>query len=124
MNDGTEVFLGAVEQPGPQVSVRTVMCFQHRRQQTRVLSNQVHTFGACRCDGDAEARETPIGYVPGIGALPTDGLDEDAVEEALKVDLDEARAELEQTADHLARFGDRLPAAISEQFEALKTRLG
>jgi phosphoenolpyruvate carboxykinase (GTP) len=77
-----------------------------------------------RCDGDAEARETPIGYVPGIGALPTDGLDEDAVEEALKVDLDEARAELEQTADHLARFGDRLPAAISEQFEALKTRLG
>ena len=77
-----------------------------------------------RCDGAAEARETPIGYVPAVGALPIDGLDEADVEEALNVDLDEARAELEQTADHLARFGDRLPAAISEQFEALKTRLG
>src|SRR4051795_5075687 len=38
-----------------------------------------------RCDGDAEARETPIGYVPATGALPLDGLDEADVEEALKV---------------------------------------
>jgi phosphoenolpyruvate carboxykinase (GTP) len=76
-----------------------------------------------RCDGEAQARETPIGCVPAPGALPIDGLDEAAVEEALKVDLDEARAELGQTEEHLARFGDTLPAPIREQFEALKQRL-
>jgi phosphoenolpyruvate carboxykinase (GTP) len=76
-----------------------------------------------RCDDAAEARETPLGYVPGLHALPLDGLDEDDVEEALKVDLDEARAELDQTAEHLARFGDRLPQPIRDQFEALKRRL-
>ncbi len=76
-----------------------------------------------RCDGEAEAEETPIGLVPGPGALDTDGLDEEAVAAALKVDLDEVRAELEQTEEHLAKFGDRLPDAVRAQFEALKQRL-
>ena len=43
--------------------------------------------------------------------------------QALSVDLDEARAELDQTQAHLARFGDRLPKPIRAQFEALKERL-
>ncbi|HEX6025010.1 MAG TPA: phosphoenolpyruvate carboxykinase (GTP) [Solirubrobacter sp.] len=76
-----------------------------------------------RCDGEAEARETPIGYVPAPEHLPLDGLDADGVAGALSVDLDEARAELEQTEAHLARFGDRLPQEIRDQFEALKERL-
>jgi phosphoenolpyruvate carboxykinase (GTP) len=46
------------------------------------------------------------------------------VAEALSVDLDEARAELGQTQAHLARFGERLPAPIREQFEELERRLG
>ena len=73
-----------------------------------------------RCDGEAEADETPIGYVPEPEHLELDGLDRDAVAEALSVDLDEARAELDQTQAHLARFGDRLPTPIREQFEALE----
>jgi phosphoenolpyruvate carboxykinase (GTP) len=76
-----------------------------------------------RCDGEAEANVTPIGYVPEPAHLPIEGLDRDAVAEALSVDLDEARAELDQTQAHLARFGDRLPAPIREQFQALKQRL-
>jgi phosphoenolpyruvate carboxykinase (GTP) len=76
-----------------------------------------------RCDGEAEANETPIGYVPEPRHLELDGLDRDAVAQALSVDLDEARAELDQTQTHLARFGDRLPKPIREQFEALKDRL-
>ena len=62
-----------------------------------------------RCDDEAEAEKTPIGYVPEPEHLPIDGLDRDAVAEALSVDLDEARAELDQTQAHLAQFGDRLP---------------
>jgi phosphoenolpyruvate carboxykinase (GTP) len=76
-----------------------------------------------RCDGEAEANETPIGFVPEPEHLELDGLDRDAVAEALSVDLDEARAELHQTQAHLARFGDRLPKPIRSQFEALKERL-
>jgi phosphoenolpyruvate carboxykinase (GTP) len=77
-----------------------------------------------RCDDAAEAAETPIGYVPAPSAMPSEGLDPDAVAAALSVDLDEARAELDQTQAHLARFGDRLPTPIRAQFEALKERLG
>ncbi len=77
-----------------------------------------------RCDDAADARETPLGHVPAPGALPLNGIDPDRVAQALDVDLDEARAELGQTEEHLARFGDRLPQPIREQFEALKKRLG
>ena len=76
-----------------------------------------------RCDDEAEAFETPIGYVPEPEHLPIEGLDHRAVAEALSVDLDEARAELEQTEAFLAQFGDRLPKPIREQFEALEQRL-
>ena len=67
--------------------------------------------------------ETPIGFVPEPEHLELDGLDRRAVAEALSVDLDEARAELEQTQAHLAQFGDRLPKQIRDQFTALKERL-
>ena len=71
----------------------------------------------------AEAFETPLGYVPEPEHLELDGLDTRMVAEALSVDLDEARAELDQTQSHLAQFGDRLPKEIHDQFTALKERL-
>ena len=78
-----------------------------------------------RCDGEAEADETPIGYVPEPEHLPSSTAStSDAVAEALSVDLDEARAELDQTQAHLAQL--RRPAAArrsATQFEALKERL-
>jgi phosphoenolpyruvate carboxykinase (GTP) len=76
-----------------------------------------------RCDGAAEAEETPIGLVPAAGALEIGGLDPARVAAALRVDLDEARAELGQAQAHLAAFGDDLPAPVRRQFEALKDRL-
>ncbi|HWK27376.1 MAG TPA: phosphoenolpyruvate carboxykinase (GTP) [Solirubrobacter sp.] len=76
-----------------------------------------------RCDGEAEAQDTAIGRVPRPEHLELDGLDPERVAAALHVDLDEARGELEQTEQHLARFGERLPRPIRDQFEALKSRL-
>jgi phosphoenolpyruvate carboxykinase (GTP) len=76
-----------------------------------------------RCDDAAEARHTAIGLVPAEGALEIGGLDPERVEAALRVDLDEARAELSQTQAHLATFGGDLPDAVHEQFAALKRRL-
>jgi phosphoenolpyruvate carboxykinase (GTP) len=78
-----------------------------------------------RCDDEAEAAETPIGLVPGAGALDLHGLDlpEAAVEELLGVDPEQWRTQLPQLEQHLAQFGDDLPDELSAQLEALGRRL-
>ncbi len=79
-----------------------------------------------RCDGEAEATETPIGLVPAPGALNTDGLDVSAedMRELTTVDSEQLRQELPQVEEHLAQFGDRLPGPVRAQLEALKQKLG
>jgi phosphoenolpyruvate carboxykinase (GTP) len=78
-----------------------------------------------RLDGDAEARETPTGWVPRAEDINTDGLDiaPERVAALLSVDADGLRDEVEQIREHLAKFGERLPAEIRSQFEALEARL-
>jgi phosphoenolpyruvate carboxykinase (GTP) len=78
-----------------------------------------------RCEGRADAVETPIGLVPAPGALDTEGLDIDpqALGALLNVDDESVRAELPQVREHLARFGDRLPAEVRAQLETLEQRL-
>ncbi|HLN05123.1 MAG TPA: phosphoenolpyruvate carboxykinase domain-containing protein, partial [Acidimicrobiales bacterium] len=79
-----------------------------------------------RCAGRGDATETPIGYLPAPGAIDTEGLDVSAEDmaELLRVDRDEWRAEVPVIAEYFARFGDRLPPAISDQLEGLRKRLG
>jgi phosphoenolpyruvate carboxykinase (GTP) len=78
-----------------------------------------------RCDGEAEAEATPIGYVPAPEGLDTTGLDIDPADlaELLRVDWPAWAAEVPQLAEHFARFGDRLPPELAEQLMALKERL-
>ena len=78
-----------------------------------------------RCAGTGAGVETPIGILPTPDALDTDGLDIDAADlaELLKVDPEEWKAELPSVREHLATFGDRLPAAIAAQVDALEARL-
>jgi phosphoenolpyruvate carboxykinase (GTP) len=79
-----------------------------------------------RCAGEGEAVQTPIGLVPAEGDLNIDGLEisTEAVHELLIVDVDGVRAQLPQVEEFLSQFGDRLPAEVSEQLEALRKRLG
>jgi phosphoenolpyruvate carboxykinase (GTP) len=79
-----------------------------------------------RCNGEAEAVETPIGLVPAEGELTLDGLEisADAVRELTSVDAEAVRAQLPQVEEHLARFGDELPQEIRAQLDALRERLG
>jgi phosphoenolpyruvate carboxykinase (GTP) len=79
-----------------------------------------------RCNGEGEAVETPIGLVPTPDDLNTEGLDisREALEALLSVDEQALRDELPQIEQHLARFGDRLPKQVRDQFEALKAKLG
>jgi len=78
-----------------------------------------------RVNGAASAKETPIGYVPAEGAIPTDGLDLRAEDltELLRVDDNEWRAEIPSIEEHYAQFGAKLPPELSDQLKALGERL-
>ncbi|HET9075194.1 MAG TPA: phosphoenolpyruvate carboxykinase (GTP), partial [Solirubrobacteraceae bacterium] len=81
-----------------------------------------------RVAGTAAAVQTPIGYLPPVGAggIDTDGLEgvsEADLAELLAVDRAGWTATLEQVKDLYAKFGDRLPAQLQEQLQALETRL-
>jgi phosphoenolpyruvate carboxykinase (GTP) len=78
-----------------------------------------------RCEGEGETIETAIGLVPEPGSINADGLDlaPERLEGLLRVDPENVREQLPQVEEHLARFGDRLPAQIRSQFEALARRV-
>jgi phosphoenolpyruvate carboxykinase (GTP) len=78
-----------------------------------------------RCDDDVDAVDGAIGRVPRLEDINTDGLQlpEGELEHLLEVDLDELGQQLPQLEEHLAQFGDRLPAELQAQLDALKQRL-
>jgi phosphoenolpyruvate carboxykinase (GTP) len=79
-----------------------------------------------RIEGRADAADTPVGAVPTAAALDTSGLDLDAADLAavLRVDPAEWRAEIPQVSEWFAKFGDKLPAVLWAELDALKARLG
>ena len=78
-----------------------------------------------RVEGKADGVSTPIGIVPGAGALDVTGLDVDEadVAEALAVNPEEWREELPQIEEWFAFLGEKLPTGVKDEFEALKQRL-
>ncbi|HVL95469.1 MAG TPA: phosphoenolpyruvate carboxykinase (GTP) [Solirubrobacteraceae bacterium] len=79
-----------------------------------------------RCEGTADAEETPIGRIPTADGIDLSGLDIDAddFEQVRTVDLSALAGELPQVREHLAKFGDQLPEELWAQFETLEERLG
>ena len=81
-----------------------------------------------RIDGSAEARETPIGYVPAPGALDLRGLedeiDAETVEGLLEIDPDDWKVELADQKEFFEKFGSHTPDEIWRQHAALAERLG
>lgn len=79
-----------------------------------------------RCTGKAEAKETPIGYVPTPESLNLSGLDitPENVENLLKVSNDAWLEELEGMQKFFDQFGYDLPQEIVQEQQDLKTRLG
>ncbi len=78
-----------------------------------------------RINGEAEATETPIGYVPAQNAIDTSGIDvtEEQMDELLHVDKEEWLNEIASIREHYARFEERLPKALSDELDALEARL-
>ena len=79
-----------------------------------------------RLEGQAVAAESPIGRVPTIESLDVDGLDltTEQVEECLRVDEDEWRAEVPAITEWFDKFGEKLPTLLWAELDGLKTRLG
>jgi phosphoenolpyruvate carboxykinase (GTP) len=80
-----------------------------------------------RITGEAQARETAIGLVPplGEGGIETAGLDVSAetMAKLLEVDTEGWVSQLPQMKQYYSDFGDKLPAQLQEQLEALERRL-
>ncbi|MDQ3324862.1 MAG: phosphoenolpyruvate carboxykinase (GTP) [Actinomycetota bacterium] len=90
------------------------------RENSRVLKWVVE-----RIQGTADAIETPIGHVPTIDSLDTDGLDttDEAITQALAVDEQEWQAELPLISEWFESLGDKLPAVLWTELDGLKARL-
>jgi phosphoenolpyruvate carboxykinase (GTP) len=79
-----------------------------------------------RCEGRAEAVESPLGWLPAPGAIDTTGLEVDAatMRELLDVRRDDWRNEAEGIGEFFGKFGSRLPAEMERQRQNLLQRLG
>ena len=78
-----------------------------------------------RCNGEANANETAIGYVPSASDINLEGLDMDVkvLEDILYVDNAKWLKETEGIEEFYQKFGDRLPEELKNQLAGLKERL-
>jgi phosphoenolpyruvate carboxykinase (GTP) len=78
-----------------------------------------------RCDGSAEADETPIGLVPTVDALDLSGLDlaPETIERLLGVDVEEWRKEIPLIREFFDEFGDKLPAQLRKALDGMEARI-
>ncbi|MEE9143840.1 MAG: phosphoenolpyruvate carboxykinase (GTP) [Candidatus Binatia bacterium] len=78
-----------------------------------------------RSKGGGKAEETPIGYVPTASDIDHNGIDisQAALNGLLRIESEGWRSNLRNQVEFFDKFGDRLPAGIREQHEALARRL-
>ncbi|MFC1874131.1 phosphoenolpyruvate carboxykinase (GTP) [Chloroflexota bacterium] len=79
-----------------------------------------------RCQDGAEARETPIGYLPTVDGIDTEGLDlpNRVMEKLLSITVEDWKEELKGIKEFFDKFGDRLPKEMWDEYRALTRRLG
>ena len=70
-----------------------------------------------RVEHRAGAKETPIGFLPHVDDLNTNGLDikAGALEELTSVDTEQWRAEMASILEYLETYGERLPEELRRQ---------
>ncbi len=78
-----------------------------------------------RCEGNADATETAIGYIPKPEDIDLTDLDMDieTLKDILTVDKAVWEQEAAEITEHYKKFGDKLPAQLKEQLENLKANL-
>ncbi|MCM3884706.1 phosphoenolpyruvate carboxykinase (GTP) [Frankia sp. R82] len=88
-------------------------------------NSRVLAWIIARLEGEADGVETPLGVLPTRESLPTEGLDlsEADLEALLTLDVEVWKQEASLIPEHYQSFGDRLPAALWAEHEALVKRL-
>ena len=80
-----------------------------------------------RCEGEVDAQETAIGYLPYAKDINIEGLEGEVTVESLEsildVDKDLWAAEADGIAEFYAKFGDKLPETLKAELETLKSNL-
>ena len=78
-----------------------------------------------RCEGKADAVETPIGYEPKPEDIDIDGLDLDldTIKGLLDVDVDLWKEEAKGIHEFYGKFGDKLPEELRHQLAVLEENL-
>lgn len=80
-----------------------------------------------RCEGKVDAEETAIGFVPKAEDINLEGIEdevsEDQLKEILSVDSSLWEDEAKGIEEFYAKFGDRLPKALSDELSTLKANL-
>lgn len=80
-----------------------------------------------RCEGKVDAEETAIGFVPKAEDINLEGIEdevsEDQLKEILSVDNSLWEDEVKGIEEFYAKFGDRLPKALSDELNTLKANL-
>ena len=78
-----------------------------------------------RCEGEADAVETPIGYVPKAKDINLEGLDfsVETLKSILEVDPELWTKEADGIEEFYQKFGDKLPQELRSQLAGLKDRL-
>ncbi len=78
-----------------------------------------------RCEGTAEAIETPIGNLPTPDAIDFSGLNlsEEAIAELLRVEVDGWLAEIPLIEEYYAQFGSHIPDELNQELANLKAKL-
>ena len=79
-----------------------------------------------RCEGKADAVETPIGYLPHAEDLNIEDCDvtPEVLASLLTVDADLWREEAANIREFYKKFGDKLPKELAAELEGLEQRLG
>jgi phosphoenolpyruvate carboxykinase (GTP) len=77
-----------------------------------------------RCAGEVDARETPVGRLPGADDIAIDGLPQRPDLETLtEFDADGWRVELEHVREYLEGFQPRVPDQLIERIRTIQRRL-
>ncbi len=78
-----------------------------------------------RCEGKADAKETPIGFLPNVKDIDTTGLDvsEETMQALLAVDPAQWQEEVAAIGEYLSEYGDRMPQAMIDELGKISTAL-
>ncbi len=78
-----------------------------------------------RCEGKADAVETPIGYVPTVDGINTEGLNisKETMKELLSVDKELWLEDCKGIREFYKQVGDRVPKELYDELDSLEKRL-